>query len=123
MFAVMGFGVYRSDGSLFGIGQVIYRLIFVTTVVGVILSLVYNRRTWCAFCPMGTLASLVSRFGARRGTRLLNVSSSCVSCSLCQKKCPVGIAPHAHKGDSLAHPDCIQCGICAATCPKKAIGY
>lgn len=123
MFTVMGFGVYRSEGSLLEIGQVVYRLIFVTTVVGVVLSLFYNRRTWCAFCPMGTLASFVSRFSARTGKRLLSVSSSCVSCSLCQKKCPVGIVPHAYKGDHLADPDCIQCGICAATCPKKAIGY
>lgn len=123
MFTVMGFGLYRSDGSPFAIGQVIYRLIFVTTLVGVVLALFYNRRAWCAFCPMGTLASIVSRARARKGLRLLGVSSSCVSCSLCQKKCPVGIAPHAHKGDSLADPDCIQCGVCVEACPKRAVGY
>ena len=114
-------GISKNWGNLYGIGMVFYRLIVVTTIIGVALSLVYNHRTWCNFCPMGTMASVVSKF--RKSKKVLHVSSSCVSCKICEKKCPLGIVPYDYKGDILSHPDCIQCGKCVTACPKKAIGY
>ncbi|MBK1812173.1 4Fe-4S binding protein [Clostridium sp. YIM B02505] len=121
MMAVFIPGVYKNWGDLYGIGMVFYRLIVVTTIIGVVLSLIYNHRTWCSFCPMGTLASIVSKF--RKSKNVLKVSNTCVSCKLCEKKCPLGIVPYYYKGDVLSHPDCIQCGKCATACPKKAISY
>ena len=121
MLSMFGFGIKQNWGNLYGIGMVFYRLIVVTTVVGIILSLFYNQRTWCSFCPMGTLSSWVSR--SRKSKRVLKVSNSCVSCKLCEKKCPIGLVPYEYKGDLLSHPDCIQCGKCVSVCPKKAIGY
>ena len=121
MMAVFISGVYKNWGDLYGIGMVFYRLIVVTTIVGIALSLVYNHRTWCSFCPMGTLASIVSKF--RKSKNVLQVSNTCVSCKVCEKKCPLGLIPYDYKGDILSHPDCIQCGKCVIACPKKAIGY
>lgn len=121
MMTVFISGIYKNWGDLYGIGMVFYRLIVVTTVIGVVLSLVYNHRTWCNFCPMGTLASIVSKF--KRNKNVLQVSNSCVSCKICEKKCPLGIVPYSYKGNLLSHPDCIQCGKCAVACPKTAIGY
>lgn len=121
MMTVFISGVYKNWGNLYGIGMVFYRLIVVTTIIGVILSLVYNHRTWCSFCPMGTLASIVSKF--RKSKNVLQVTHACVSCKICEKKCPIGIVPYNYKGNLLSHPDCIQCGKCAISCPKKAIGY
>lgn len=114
-------GVHENWGDLYGIGMVFYRLIVVTTIIGIILSFIYNHRTWCNFCPMGTLASIVGKF--RKSNKVLYVKSSCVSCKLCEKKCPIGLVPHDYKGDLLSHPDCIQCGQCSAICPKNAISY
>lgn len=114
-------GVSKNWGNLYGIGMVFYRLIVVTTIVGIGLSLIYNHRTWCNFCPMGTLASITSKF--RKSKKVLQVSTSCVSCKLCEKKCPMGLVPYDYKGDILSHPDCIQCGQCVSACPKKSIGY
>lgn len=37
-------------------------MIVVTTFIGIILSFFYNNRTWCNFCPMGSIASLISYF-------------------------------------------------------------
>jgi hypothetical protein len=114
-------GVYKNWGNLYGIGMVFYRMIVVTTIIGIILSLVYNHRAWCNFCPMGSLASIIGKLKGSK--RVLHVSSSCISCKLCEKKCPLGLVPYNHKGDILSHPDCIQCGKCVIECPKKAIGY
>lgn len=121
MMSMFATGVYQNWGNLYGIGMVFYRIIIITTVVGLVLSLFYNHRAWCNFCPMGTLASLVSK--ARNSRNVLHISSSCVSCKICEKKCPMGIVPYDYKGDVLSHPDCIQCGKCVTACPKKSIGY
>lgn len=121
MMSMFSFGVQKNWGNLYGIGMVFYRIIIITTLVGIFLSLFYNQRTWCNFCPMGTIASWMSRL--RKSKRVLSVSPSCVSCKLCEKKCPLGIVPYHYKGDLLSHPDCIQCGKCVSVCPKKAIGY
>jgi len=121
MLSMFGFGVYENWGNFRGIGMVFYRLIVITTIIGVVSALIYHKRTWCHFCPMGTLASAIAR--VRNSKRVLRVSSNCVSCKLCEQKCPFGLSPYAYQGGILRHPDCIQCGQCVAACPKKAIGY
>ncbi|MDK2829532.1 MAG: ferredoxin-type protein NapH [Clostridium butyricum] len=121
MMTMFTLGVKENWGNLYGIGMVFYRIIVVTTIIGIVLSLFYNHRTWCHFCPMGTLASIVGKF--RKSKNVLQVAPTCVLCKLCEKKCPIGLVPYDYKGDILSHPDCIQCGKCVAACPKKAIGY
>lgn len=119
--SMFSYGIYQSRGNLYEIGMVFYRIILVTTVIGIMLSLFYNHRAWCNFCPMGTIAAFISKH--RRSKKVLRISSSCVSCRLCEKKCPLEIVPYGYKGDLLSHPDCIQCGRCVNSCPRNAIGY
>lgn len=121
MFTMFTLGIKKNWGNPAGIGVVFYRIIVITTLVGVVLSLFYNNRTWCHFCPMGSIASFISYF--RKDKKVLEVSNTCVSCKICEKKCPMGISPHDYKGDVLSHPDCIQCAKCVIACPKKSIGY
>jgi polyferredoxin len=121
MFTMFGLGIKQNLGNPVGIGIVFYRIIVLTTFVGIGLSFFYNHRTWCNFCPMGSLAALVSYF--QKDKKVLEVNNSCVSCKICNKKCPMGIAPHEYKGQVLNHPDCIQCSSCVIACPKRSIGY
>lgn len=114
-------GIRQNWGNLYGIGLVFYRMIVVTTIIGIVLSLFFNHRTWCHFCPMGSVASFISRL--RKSKKVLHISSNCISCKICEKKCSLGIIPYEYKGNILSHPDCIQCGKCVTVCPKKAIGY
>lgn len=66
-FIMLMFGVqmYAAWGDLSAMGMVFLILIGVTTLVGVILSFFFQARTWCNFCPMGTLAMLVTRWRSR----------------------------------------------------------
>ena len=121
MMSVFALGIKNSNGNLFMIGQVFYRMIFVTTLVGVVMTFVYNHRTWCHFCPMGSIASLVSKI--RKSNMILNVSQNCVSCRKCETRCPIGIVPYEYKGNLLSHQDCIQCGNCVTACRLDAIAY
>ena len=121
MMSMFTIGIRKNWGDLYGVGMVFYRIIVVTTVIGIVLSLFFNHRTWCHFCPMGTLASVIAR--VRKSKNVLHVSETCVSCKLCEKKCSLGIVPYEYKANALEHPDCIQCGKCVAACPKDAIGY
>lgn len=118
--------VIKNWGNPYAIGFAIYRLIIVTTLIGIVLALFYNQRTWCNFCPMGSIAALISSFKNKNNKNrniLLQVESSCVSCKICVKNCPMGISPHDYKGGALTHQDCIQCGKCVYVCPKDSISY
>ena len=48
-------------GDWAAMGKVFVQIILITTIVGIVLGLIYHQRTWCSFCPMGTLASSISR--------------------------------------------------------------
>ena len=116
--------ISKNWGNLYLMGFAIYRLIVVTTLVGVGLALFYNQRTWCNFCPMGSIAALISFFKNKKNVNsLLQVNNSCVSCKICEKNCPMSISPYGFKGGALSHPDCIQCGKCIVVCPKDSICY
>lgn len=121
MFYMFGNGLYKNWGNVEGIGLVFYRMIFITTLIGIFLSMFYNHRSWCNFCPMGTIAAFISRFKKNRKT--LKVKSSCISCKLCKRECPMGVVPYDYKGDILSNVDCIQCGECMKSCPKGSIKY
>ena len=94
-------------------------VIVITMLAGVVFALFFNYWTWCAFCPMRTLSLLTAQVNKCRNR--LEVTSACVSCTLCEKKCPMGLVPSDYKSDQLHHPDCTQCGDCVGVCPKKAI--
>ncbi len=55
-----GLGVYMNWGDFAGIGMVFYRIILITTIVGIVINTVYMPRTWCAFCPMGSISDFIT---------------------------------------------------------------
>lgn len=114
-----GRGVYSNWGNLYGIGSVFYRIIVITTIVAIILGFIYNERTWCNFCPMGTLSYVTAKLRGRKIN--LEVNSSCVSCGLCTKQCPMGISPKDYKEKEVTNADCIFCRQCVYKCPKGSI--
>ncbi|MDK2801338.1 MAG: hypothetical protein PWP27_2489 [Clostridiales bacterium] len=111
-------------GNAIAVGQVFVRMIIITTLLTVILGIVFNQRTWCTICPMGTMAHYVSKLKIVK-PKIPNVTfnaDKCVDCNLCTRSCPIGIDVLSHKSQGkVTHADCLKCTICVEKCPKKAL--
>lgn len=109
-------------GNLDAMGMVFIRIIFITTVVGIALALTFHQRSWCSFCPMGSIASWIS---TKTLPKPILVETSCVSCKLCTKACPLQLTPYSAKGNDAGFldSDCLKCGRCIEACPKKALHF
>lgn len=126
MFIFTMFGIQMSQawGDWNAMGRVFWLIILVTTIVGVTLSFIYAPRTWCSFCPMGTLSSFVTprRGNLPDGYRRIIVDEKCTTkCKVCSGVCPMQLKPYESRDDreGLLHPDCIKCKRCTAGCPLK----
>ena len=118
VFTVFGWQMSAAWPDAAAIGLVFLRIIFITTLIGAALGLIYSPRTWCAFCPMGTLASWLSA-----GKRPIIVNKeSCVNCSSCARVCPMNLSPYQGSVE-FAHADCIKCGMCIDVCRKNSLSF
>ncbi|MFQ7160316.1 MAG: 4Fe-4S binding protein, partial [Ruthenibacterium sp.] len=43
-----------------------YSLMLTSTMLGILTMLVYKPRTWCVYCPMGTMTQMVCRVKKRK---------------------------------------------------------
>ena len=118
MMTMFALGIRKNWGDLAGIGFVFYRMIVVTTLVGIVFSLFWNERAWCSFCPMGSVAAMISHF--RRHPSPVFINADCISCGKCAKACPMMLHPAKYKKGKLLEADCLRCGKCVEVCPKKA---
>ena len=124
IFTMFGVQMYRAWGDWDAMGRVFWLIITVTTVVGVTLSFIYAPRTWCSFCPMGTLSSWATpRSGAlpENYSRVVVGEKCTTRCKLCSAVCPMQLEPYGSRGEAegLLHPDCLKCGRCISGCPLK----
>ena len=116
-----------SEGGLpmwSGIGRVFWTIIVMTTIVGVTLSFIYAPRTWCSFCPMGTISSWVApkHQPFPHPYTAVHVAASCqMKCKQCARVCPMQLTPYDSRGQEVGylHPDCLKCGKCTLVCPTK----
>ncbi|MCR5130402.1 MAG: 4Fe-4S binding protein [Prevotella sp.] len=125
IFASFGVQIYQVWGDLGAMGRVFWKVLLITTVIGVILSFVYAPMTWCSFCPIGTLAAWAAPKNAPLPSAFTNihVAEECdEKCKTCARVCPLQLKPYESRGqaDGYLHPDCYKCGKCVA-CPHKNI--
>ena len=122
IFAMFGVQLYMNGFTWAGVGRTFWNLILITTLIGIVLGFIYAPRTWCTFCPMGTLSAWVTPAGKKKGFPYVWVSSVCqMKCKRCAKVCPMQLTPYDSKGNEngYLHPDCIKCGRCIMSCPTK----
>ena len=114
---VLGLALWLRPTTVRGWGMLFYIMIVITTTVGLVGWLVFNRYFWCSICPMGKIYKTIRP--RRSGIR---VADSCVKCGLCAKACPFGFFPPEGARDGVFRdPDCMLCRRCIEQCPKQAL--
>ena len=106
-------------GDFYEMGKPFVVILTVTTVVGLVLGIIYHPRIWCMFCPMGTMANWLGK-----GKMPLNVASNCTSCGTCEKVCRMQINPGLYReAGTVWHGDCLKCSYCVEKCPQRALSF
>ncbi|MBP8081927.1 MAG: 4Fe-4S binding protein [Spirochaetes bacterium] len=139
MFSVFGlnifkaFSVYGSADFADKLGMAGVMMCAATTVIALILSVFIHSRTWCSFCPMGSVQRHLHQlktFISKRKKFDKHVSivlhQNCTNCKICSRVCPAGIdvAGLVQDGkNSIEHKECIKCGKCADVCRKNIIKH
>jgi len=107
--------------SIAGMGLVFVTMLTVTTVLGIILGILFHPRSWCTICPIGTMSNWIGR-----GKSPLMIDSRCNECKACDTICPIQINRwqyHPSEGEAAVIPewDCLKCGLCISACKREAL--
>jgi len=91
-----------------------YRVGLIVLIVSMVASMVIPR-FFCRYaCPLGAMLGILHKISP---FRLKREKSTCTSCSLCSRNCPVNIpVASVEKVDSA---ECIACMECVTVCPTK----
>ncbi len=116
--ALMGFMIFRivqTQGVTDKVGMVFVTLCILTTSVAILFGVLIAPRTWCSFCPMGTLQRIMG--GSKYQLKVDR--EKCIDCKKCQKVCPMQLPVNEIRD----LPDCIKCARCIEVCPKEALSF
>lgn len=120
-------GTYSFPDKL---GFVFVATYLVVLVIGGTLALFTTPRSWCQFCPMGSIQKGTHAIGRATGVskkteKKLTISNKdeCLMCGKCSKVCPFQLEPYLNfsKKNQFDNLNCIKCSTCIENCPKKIL--
>jgi len=120
MMLMMSIQISKRVPDFKNIGTFFVTLLTAVTLVGIVLALIIHQRTWCSFCPVGSL----SNWFCIKKPFLKIDSEKCVLCKLCAKVCPVQLEPYKFASEGIKEvleKDCLRCALCIEVCPKDAL--
>lgn len=115
MMVFMGYRLINTHGIINQVGMVLVIMCLTTSAIALLLGVTIAPRTWCTFCPMGTLQSII---GVNKYPLQVDMDK-CIKCYKCEKVCPM----YLNIVEITHNPDCIKCGRCIDVCPKDALSF
>lgn len=115
-----------TDSFLDKLGFVFVTTYLMVLIVGGFLSIFISPRTWCQFCPMGTLQMLSYKLGKLLGVSRVTdkkitiaAKEKCHNCGKCSRVCPMQLTPYQEFSDinQFDSEKCIKCSTCVVNCP------
>ncbi|MFA9379003.1 MAG: FMN-binding protein [Lachnotalea sp.] len=109
------FGMLLSLGNWPSLSELIQGwLVSLILLVGIITGSFIIERFFCRyFCPLGAYFAIISTI---RPLTIVKKRGKCGACSLCTKKCSMGI--NLKKVDKIHNGECINCMSCISVCPR-----
>ncbi len=123
------FAVYGAMGTAEfyeRLGFIFANTYLMVLLVGGLLAVVINPRTWCQFCPMGTMQTAFYRLGKALDLTgrfdekvVVEHPELCHSCAKCARVCPIQLTPYLGFSENYRFEDerCIRCNTCVKNCP------
>lgn len=102
------------------------------TIVGTILALFVNPRTWCSVCPMGSMEEIMYKLGKLLGINkktdkkvTIAATEKCHKCGTCSRVCPMQLKPYLkfEGNNRFDEETCIRCGTCVENCPAEILSF
>ena len=113
--AYLGYMVFRNFdpwSALINIAEFSFTPGLVVLIVLLVASF-FIERPWCRYaCPLGAATGLIGKLSP---FYLKRDESTCISCKLCSKSCPMGL--NVHSTATIKSADCISCLECVQSCP------
>jgi ferredoxin-type protein NapH len=117
LMGLMTIRLIMSGGDPARVGAVFVMMWTVATALAIAFGLYFKPRTWCNFCPMGSMQGVLTP-----RTYLLQVRPECKSCGLCRRVCPIQTYPGVYREQGVVPSlECMRCENCVINCPQKAL--
>jgi NAD(P)H-flavin reductase len=122
--------IYGQAPFLDKLGFIFVASYLMVTVLGGITSIFYSPRTWCQFCPMGSIQHGSYKAGKALGINkdtdakvTIESTELCHECGKCARVCPMQLEPYLewNQNGQLDNEKCIRCNTCVENCPADIL--